>query len=360
MRALRISALKQELSVLVLLFPVFSLFWAREVVGPVVLLLFLTFFTATLRHLARKTAFLVVGVFFVGKNIYVTDSAAPIADVLIAIFLIFNPYFVYASQHVLQRVVHFILISGYAVMAAYYFFGIEVLLYQFLFGVDQTDLFKLGIFRNPGLFDEPSTLCYALLVLLVHCECGRIVRYMSYVLVVSTTSIGGIMAMLLLLPFIELRGRLSLYHIAFPATAALAIYLVGSGVVPLPDYIWFRIEAIAAGSDSSVGSRFDALPDDLSRIFFFGLTPTMLITLPDGVFLSGMGTLTSLFLHVGIFGPIIVVLVVFLNKRMVVSMLILLSISKFSILSPMIIFLLFYEDRKQAPRKPEESFLKLR
>lgn len=251
-----------------------------------------------------------------------TGISIAIQLIISFVVVVYFTNFVMESRYP-DAIIYFICGTNAIIIALYYTSGIKFLPYYLLFDGNSTDLFKGFIFRTPGIFNEPSTMCYILLFLYIFSSQSKIITTIILFTVFISTSLGGILSFSILI----LR-KSKFFAGAF--LTGLFIIIFSPAFLKIP-YISERLTRLIRGEDGSVSNRLASLVEfDLT---LFGMQSETIETLYQHSSVKGLGFLSNILAYTGLFGVIIIVMILLYQKQQF-QRLIFLSFSKFDLIEP--------------------------
>ncbi len=270
------------------------------------------------------------------RLIYTDYSAVVVFDLfcwfLISIFLIGKTI----DTKVADRIMKFLIATFFLNYLFILIFNRPYLIWYELHGGDYSDLMKGFIFRNPGIFNEPSTYCYLLLTVYFFSSRSLSITFFTLITCILSTSIGGIIACLLLV-FIFSNWRQRLYFIFL---TLLMIGLIFFIFYEDGGYIFERVQKIIDGSDGSLDGRLNTVSE--VNLTIFGMNASEIKDLYVISTVKSVGFVTNLYINLGVFGILwLTSLFLLLPRDNLVAKLALLTFIKFDLFSPAIWLLLY-------------------
>jgi hypothetical protein len=267
--------------------------------------------------------FYIISLVVFKRSYFDTASIGLVIDLFIALLVVFTFTGYEIKARYCDILIFLICISNFIIMSLYYVLGVKVLPYYIFFGGNSDDLFKGLIFRTPGIFNEPSTMCYTLLFLYIFSTQSKSIILLIFCNVVMSTSFGGIISFLIL---IAKRSRLVFFGILSMIITTI-IFPIISGIPYLSD----RLERITRGEDGSVSNRLESLLE--FDITFWGMQANTIESLYQYSSVKGLGYISNIIAYTGIFGLMLIICMVLYQKQSF-ERLLYLSFSKFDLLEP--------------------------
>lgn len=230
------------------------------------------------------------------------------------------------DSRVADTILYFLVGTFFLNYPLLYLFDTPMLWYV-LHGGDANDLFKGLFFRNPGIFNEPSTYCYIILIVfLFSARTGLQACFVTLTCFMST-SLGGILTLVCVFTFLlRLRHQLLVGAICFVGVLTFLSFFEDGG------YFGERIVKILDGSDGSAGGRLATLSH--VKLTLFGMDAVAIADLYELSTVKSIGFISNVFVNLGMIGVFwLVVLIVAVPKSDISARLVLLAFMKFDVFS---------------------------
>lgn len=201
------------------------------------------------------------------------------------------------------------------------------LLWYWIYGGDASDLTVGLFFRNPGVFNEPSTYCYIVLAVFLFSSQRAVHSWLLAVTCIMSTSFGGILALICVL-ILLLKWRQILVS---GITAALGLYIF-MFFFEEGGYYGERLAKIVDGSDGSAAGRLSTFAQ--IQLTVIGMDIASIKDLYTISTVKSVGFLSNVFINLGIMGIAwLSAIVILVRQHNVLARIALLSFMKFDVFS---------------------------
>lgn len=260
------------------------------------------------------------------RLVYSGYEPAVIADLALWLIVVLFLSGARIDSRIANKVLFFLVAAFFLNYPLLLFFD-NPLLWYLIHGGDATDLTKGLFFRNPGIFNEPSTYCYIAIIAFLYSSRSTLQTCLLSLTCVMSTSIGGILAVACVLIVMLTWRQLILVIIlgTIGVTGFLLSFEDGG-------YIGERMIAILDGSDGSANARFSTL----SQVTFtlFGMDIQAIKSLYELSTVKSVGFISNVFINLGALGLVwLVMLMILIPQPNLLARIALLAFMKFDLLS---------------------------